>query len=519
MSVLYLDHFELTTDPFRITPDTEFFFSGGQRGDILEGLLVAAMHDEGIVAVVGEIGMGKTMLSRMLLERLKGHPADTVYLANPVFDRNEILDAIARDLMPDPPRGSRLHIISELERVLIQRFSQDRRVIVVIDEAHTMPGATLEEIRLLSNLETAHNKLLKIILFGQPELDELLNATQLRQVKDRISHRFVLQPLDAAEARTYLDFRLRKAGHSGVDIFEQDACNLLWRASQGRTRKLNMLAEKSLLAAFACGRATVGLNEARRACQDESTEVRRVSPFPLEIESSNSTTRKNFVQISRRRIFFGLALGGALVAAALMGYAFSRLSLEKASANLAPQMAGVVAVAPIAQATAAQSRAVDGSTLISSNPMSPAPTASVPKNIPIEIEKNESPTSATPAAPVDMGTAPITNDWLAEIVKQSETFIARTQGVGYTVQMLALRAPQPEQLRTRLSEYHTQFGSKQLILVNQRAYNGIVHHAVYLGSFPSREKAAEYIATLPEAIRREKPMIRSFSRILEEPKS
>ncbi|MDP3172686.1 MAG: ATP-binding protein, partial [Polaromonas sp.] len=159
MSVLYLDHFSLAADPFRITPDTEFFFTGGQRGDILEGLIVAAMHDEGIVSVVGEIGMGKTMLSRMLLERLRPLPCDTVYLANPVFDRDEILGAIAHDLMAEPPQGNRAHMLAALEAVLIERYSQGRRVVVVIDEAHSMPATTLEEIRLLSNLETTQNKL------------------------------------------------------------------------------------------------------------------------------------------------------------------------------------------------------------------------------------------------------------------------------------------------------------------------------------------------------------------------
>ncbi|MDP3411761.1 MAG: AAA family ATPase, partial [Polaromonas sp.] len=278
MSVLYLDHFSLAADPFRITPDTEFFFTGGQRGDILEGLIVAAMHDEGIVSVVGEIGMGKTMLSRMLLERLRPLPCDTVYLANPVFDRDEILGAIAHDLMAEPPQGNRAHMLAALEAVLIERYSQGRRVVVVIDEAHSMPATTLEEIRLLSNLETTQNKLLKIVLFGQPELDELLDAPQLRQVKDRISHRFELQPLNADEASAYLRFRLHKAGWQGGELFDTEALKLLVQASGGRTRRLNMLADKSLLAAYAEGVSQVGAEQVSRAVGDSLPKTGRNAP-------------------------------------------------------------------------------------------------------------------------------------------------------------------------------------------------------------------------------------------------
>jgi len=244
MSVLYRDHFEFTTDPFGITPNTDFFFGGGQRADILEALAVTIMHDEGIVMVVGEIGMGKTMLSRMLLERLKSMQVDTVYLPNPVFDRDEILNAIAKDLTGTAAVGSRAEVLGVLEPLLIQRHSEGRRVVVVIDEAHSMPALTLEEIRLLSNLETSHHKLLKIMMFGQPELEQLLQAPHLRQVRDRVSHRFNLRPLTPVEVAEYLDFRLQRAGRNRGQLFSPEAQQLLAQASGGRTRRVNMLAEQ-----------------------------------------------------------------------------------------------------------------------------------------------------------------------------------------------------------------------------------------------------------------------------------
>lgn len=514
MSILYLDHFELTTDPFRITPDTEFFFTGGQRGDILEGLLVAAMHDEGIVSVVGEIGMGKTMLSRMLLERLKAFPADTVYLANPVFDRNEILDAIARDLMPDPPHGSRAHIIAELERVLISRFAEGRRVIVVIDEAHTMPGATLEEIRLLSNLETAHNKLLKIILFGQPELDELLGAPQLRQVKDRISHRFVLQPLDAAEAMTYLGFRLRKAGRNGSDIFEPEACKLLWQASEGRTRKLNMLAEKSLLAAYASGSDHVGPDHARRACQDEATELRRLPVSNPGAAGGDALAPAAHGVGARPRSLVHWVWGCALVLAALAGYGVSHLAPPLLRQSVVAQGAVSPVAAPFSAASA------------DAVPSSAAPPSATPSQITLRVPGAEAPADAAAPSAVVAASAPAPvpvavgrADTVAEQIARSEAFMAQTRGIGFTVQLLALRGPRHDQLAARLLEYREVLGAKQPVLVNDRAYNGVLHHAVYVGQFASRDAAADYIASMPEALRRQKPLIRSFARILEEPKS
>lgn len=329
MSVLYLNYFNLTTDPFRMTPDTEFFFAGGQRGDILEGLIVASMHDEGIVSVVSEIGMGKTMLSRMLLERLRQLPADTVYLPNPVFDRGEILGAIARDLMQEPPQGNRTQMLAALELVLLERYSRGRRVVVVIDEAHSMPATTLEEIRLLSNLETTQNKLIKIVLFGQPELDVLLDAPQLRQVKDRISHRFELQLFSVADASAYLMFRLHKAGWKGGELFDAGALKLLAHASEGRTRKLNRLADKSMLAAYAQGVPQVGVEQVRRAASDSLSKAKRATASGHQHAGRNSSAWRKWLLVS---IGLLLALGaGYALGTGAAHDSFNQLVLSAAS--------------------------------------------------------------------------------------------------------------------------------------------------------------------------------------------
>ena len=191
---LYLEHFGLSEPPFRITPHTDFFFDGADRGATLEALIYAILHDEGIVKVSGEVGSGKTMLCRVLMERLPAH-VETIYLATPSLARDEILHAIADDLDLKLSGERPTVALRELQEQLIRLYAAGRRVVVLIDEAHVMPEETLEQVRLLSNLESNRHKLLQIVLFGQPELDATLAKPSLRQLRDRITHRFRMRPL------------------------------------------------------------------------------------------------------------------------------------------------------------------------------------------------------------------------------------------------------------------------------------------------------------------------------------
>jgi type II secretory pathway predicted ATPase ExeA len=271
--MMYLEHFGLREAPFSITPHTEFFFAGANRGATLEALIYAITHDEGIVKVSGEVGSGKTMLCRMLLEQLPEH-VETVYLATPSLSREDILLAIADELGIELP-GSRTHqMMRALQERLLEIYAAGRRIVVMIDEAHAMPAETLEEIRLLSNLESSRHKLLHIVLFGQPELDERLGAKDMRQLTDRITHHFALEPLRRDDVGAYLMFRLRAAGYRGPDLFTPQAVRLLAKASQGLTRRINILADKALLAAFSDGKHLVDARRMRAAIRDA-----RLSPM------------------------------------------------------------------------------------------------------------------------------------------------------------------------------------------------------------------------------------------------
>jgi len=232
--MMYLEHFGLQQAPVRITPHTEFFFAGANRGATLEALIYAITNDEGIVKVSGEVGSGKTMLCRMLLEKLPEN-VETVYLANPMLSRDEILYAIAAELRLDLPAGQGQLLLRALQDRLLEIYAAGRQIVVLIDEAHAMPPDALEEIRLLSNLESSRHKLLQIVLFGQPELDQRLHERAMRQLNDRITHSFSLEPLHRSDVAAYLMFRLRAAGYRGPDLFSRRAVQLISRSSEGLT--------------------------------------------------------------------------------------------------------------------------------------------------------------------------------------------------------------------------------------------------------------------------------------------
>lgn len=264
---VYLAHFGLAEAPFRITPHTDFFFAGANRGATLDALLYAITHDEGIVKVTGEVGSGKTMLCRVLIERLPEN-VETLFLASPSLSRDEILHALADDLHIPLPGTRTTVLLRALQEHLIRVYAEGRRVVLLVDEAHAMPAESLEEVRLLSNLESSREKLLQIVLFGQPELDERLARPDMRQLRERITHSFKLQPLPRPEVEKYIDFRLRQAGYRGADLFSADALGVIARTSGGLTRRINILADKALLAAYADGANQVSAEHARAAVKD-----------------------------------------------------------------------------------------------------------------------------------------------------------------------------------------------------------------------------------------------------------
>ena len=273
---MYLEHWGLSRPPFRITPETRQFFPGALRGVILQALEYAVLNGEGIVKVSGEVGSGKTMLCRVLEERLSGR-IELVYLANPSLSPVDVLRAIAFEMALEvPAEAGHLELIQRLHAALLERHAQGKPVVVFIEEAQRMSVEALEEIRLLSNLETHSHKLLQMVLFGQPELDRTLARPEIRQLKERITQNFYLPPLSRRDVAEYLRFRMTNSGYRGPEVFSRGAVRVIARASEGLARRVSILADKALLAAWSDDSHKVKGRHARQALADcEFSELPR----------------------------------------------------------------------------------------------------------------------------------------------------------------------------------------------------------------------------------------------------
>ncbi len=265
---MYQKHFGLERPPFKITPDTSLFFEGSQRGAALDAMIYAISSGEGIIKVVGEVGSGKTMLCRMLEVRLEGK-VDVIYIVNPSLSPDNILHVIAHELHLDVNNEmSKVSVMQQIQTHLLKKHAENRQVVLFVEEAQSMPIETLEEIRLLSNLETDENKLLQMVLFGQPELDEKLSVSRIRQLKERITHSFHLSPFLPEDTLKYLNFRLRAVGYKGPDIFNKKTAVAVKKYSDGLTRRINIIADKSMMAAFSEGSCTVTPRHIKSAAKD-----------------------------------------------------------------------------------------------------------------------------------------------------------------------------------------------------------------------------------------------------------
>jgi MSHA biogenesis protein MshM len=455
---MYLEHFGLRETPFRITPHADFFFGGANRSALLEALVHALSHEEGLIKISGEVGTGKTMLARVLTERLPGH-LRAVYLADPLMNRGELLAVLADELQcprTDGTDAGAHRLLRTVQEALVAEFAAGRQVALLIDEAHAMPAETLEQIRLLSNLESERHKLIKIVLFGQPELDDLLARPDMRQLKDRITQHFRLDPMQPAEVVTYMDFRMRAAGYRGPPVFEAAASARIARDAGGLTRRVNVLADKALLSAFARGAHAVTAADAARAAADTQMRARR--------PAAGRPAR--------------IAVGALLVALLLgAGFLLGRFSSAPAAAvDAAPATAAALAGPPAMQA-----------------PADPAPAAA---NAP------PSPSLAMPASAADDDADP-----LQQLLATSREWTRSAPGERWFIQLMSVPAAQSDNVLTYLRRARRSLDPQWL-----RAYRtddpADAQLAVIYGDFADQRSALQALAALPDWITRSQPIAR-----------
>lgn len=284
---MYLQHFGLREPPFSLTPDTSFFFAWRSHQEALNVLLVALNNGEGFLKVTGEVGLGKTLLCRKLLNALQS-PYVTAYIPNPHLSPGAMRQAIVEDLgIKLGSRATQNDVVRAMTRRLIEMAREGQRVVLILDEAQELPEKTLEAVRLLTNLETEKRKLLQVVLFGQPELDRRLALPQLRQLRQRITFSYRLAPMDLEGVMNYIRHRLHVAGYSGVPMFMPAAVKRIYKASQGTPRLINVLCHKALMVAYGRGEHHVSARHADQAVRDtEGAQQTRLGWWPLLLAGS-----------------------------------------------------------------------------------------------------------------------------------------------------------------------------------------------------------------------------------------
>lgn len=267
---MYLAHFHLTSAPFGLTPDTHFFCNSAQHVGALNTARTCLNQGEGFIKITGEVGSGKTLLCRLLLNQLSPSQYVTAYLPNPNVRPEELPFILAKEIGLNAhklPKNS--HDLQEvLLKHLIHLNQEGKTVALLIDEAQAMPVETLEALRLITNLEVETHKLLQIILLGQPELNDKLNLPALRQLKQRIAFSYQLRPLTRPEMGAYIRHRLAVSGHTHGNLFTDKAIRLIYKYSSGIPRIINILCHKSLLASYGLGLPIVTTKSVKIAKRD-----------------------------------------------------------------------------------------------------------------------------------------------------------------------------------------------------------------------------------------------------------
>ncbi len=463
---MYLEHFGLDRPPFKITPDTSMFYEGSKRGAALDALIYAIKSGEGIIKVVGEVGSGKTMLCRMLELKLSDI-VDIVYIAHPSLSPDNILHVIAHELHLDVRNDdSKLDVMQKLQDYLLKKHASNRQVVVFVEEAQSMPVETLEEIRFLSNLETDQHKLLQMVLFGQPELDDKLAQPQIRQLKERITHGFYLDPFPPEDTLDYLNFRLRSVGYRGPSIFNQRTANAVEKYSGGLSRRINIIADKALMASYSEGTHEVRTSHVVTAAKD-SDFTRPLSLKPI------------------------LKAGGVIIALLLALWLGSMLP-----GWINPEDGEAFKMPPDSK------QAVSGSTDAG---IFPALTANT-EEMPGRVVKSEAENGSDEA----VMESEITPSLLDQRLSETEKWLGAVADDHYSIQLFMTQVAEVTALEDFLSDPSDLLDFEKIYVYETRIGGSRMYSVLY-DDYDSRKTARSILQNLPAEMKASKPFLRRVS--------
>ncbi len=269
---MFLDFYELKENPFNVTSDPDFLYLSHTHQEALNHLIYGINERKGFVALTGEVGSGKTTICKALLNQL-GDDVQTSFILNPDLPDTQLLKAILNDFGLHTEEDDKLSLVNRLNEFLLNELSFGGNAVLILDESQNLRMSTLETIRLLSNLETQKEKLIQILLVGQPQLKEKLNSPSLLQLRQRLSVRYHVGPLNKREISTYIDHRLKVAGSDGKIVFLKESIEPIYRYSRGVPRLINLICDKSLLRAYAKESFTINKEDVKFAIHELENQL------------------------------------------------------------------------------------------------------------------------------------------------------------------------------------------------------------------------------------------------------
>ncbi len=487
---MYLSHFGLSEQPFTHVPATKFFYDGANRGEVLDALVYVLTHGEGvegIITVTGEDGSGKTTLCRLLGNRLPLN-IKTIYLAKPDLSPEELLHSIA-DELKFQLAGSRATAstpisICDLKNALEKHAGV--QVVLLIDEAHAIAPEILEELRLLYEGEATRHKLLQIVLFGQTKLQNTLALPQVRQFRNLVTRHFTLPPFNAKATKDYLGYCMRAVGYNGPDIFSPEAVRLITMASGGIVHRINILADKSMLSAFASNTRDIDARQIKAVIKD--TGIRRGIIWPYSLALLN------------HRIAGAVAVTAVLVLGVL-GWRSVQTNVTPPVASLpfdvttsAPVSAPLYLPTPV---TVIPSTVAPVAASAPGTTSPPSPPESVSGTLSAQV------TSAAPSDPLSTGKLDIggvklgDHKLLGQRVEATKQIMATVNKEYYSIQLFITDNIQPDRMERFLIRAQNLVKLSDLYMhpVNKE---GQAHFRVFYGIYPTRDQASIAMDELPQ---------------------